>query len=172
MQVVETQAQRDAEDYIDGAFVAAPAAETAPRILKEGEIPRMPLRAGVQSHRQRHSLVEPIFMCAVHRKLKRAEVERNPKATAAVDAEWRKLQLGPHPDGKGNGFWDYLTVREAADVRAEAKRQNKNIHVGMVAELCFEKNSELSDDDPTKADMFSWGTMSEMRILITAFLRS
>ncbi len=69
----------------------------------------------------------------------------------AVDKEWDKLATMPHPDGQGSGVWDISAVRECRQVREEANKKNETIHIGTVAELCFQKGSELEDDDPLKA---------------------
>ena len=77
-------------------------------------------------------------------------MEKVPNARLAVDKEWNKLAETPHPDGLGKGVWDIKGVREASEVRAEAKRTNTVVHFGRIAELCFQKNSELDDDDPQR----------------------
>ncbi len=43
---------------------------------------------------------------AIARKVKRHEVELEPKAREAVDKEFNKLATQFHPDGKGCGVWD------------------------------------------------------------------
>ena len=43
------------------------------------------------------------FPLAVARKVKRQEIEREPKAREAVDTELNKLATQSHPDGKGHG---------------------------------------------------------------------
>ena len=64
--------------------------------------------------------------------------------------QWEKLELRPHPDGGGVGTWDYTSVREASDARGEARRGDFTVHFGSIAELCFEKGSELPEGDPQR----------------------
>ena len=51
---------------------------------------------------------------------------------------------------RGKGVWDESKVREAKDVRAEAKRRNEPVSFGRVCELLFVKNSEFAESDPTR----------------------
>lgn len=103
-----------------------------------------------QEHRLRVPEVALPYPLAVARKVKRAEVLRVPAAQLAMEKEWNKLANAPHPDGQGKGVWDISSVREAADVRKEAINKGEDVHLGRIAELCFQKGSELSDDDPKK----------------------
>ncbi len=40
-------------------------------------------------------------------------------------------------------MWDESKVVEAKDARTAARRQNKKAHFGRIAEMCYEKGSEL-----------------------------
>ena len=66
----------------------------------------------------------------------------NPKASDAMKAEWDKLI--------NERVWSNKTVRERRDVVAEAKKKEETIHLGSLAGVCVEKNSELKDGDPLK----------------------
>eukprot|EP00969_Alexandrium_andersonii_P251608 11119536-Alexandrium_andersonii.AAC.1 len=46
--------------------------------------------------------------------------------------------------------WDEEHPREWKDVVREAKVTGEKYHVGLIFEICVEKNSELPDDDPKK----------------------
>ena len=59
----------------------------------------------------------------------------NEGARKAVDKEWDQL------DGKS--AWLHETVREYADIAAEATAQNRTIHFGELMRLCHVKHSEL-----------------------------
>ena len=85
---------------------------------------------------------------AVARKVGRKEVEAVPEARAAVDKEYDKLLNAPHPDGKGKGVWAMETVKEKREVKREAERLGLTVFFAMLAELCFQKGSELVAGDP------------------------
>ena len=57
-----------------------------------------------------------------------------------MDKEWNAL--------REVGAWDEKLVREWGDVRAEAKKMNIRMHVGMVFGICVEKGSELPEGSP------------------------
>ncbi len=101
-------------------------------------------------HRQNLVTSTDSLPLAVARKVKRQEIEREPKARAAVDLEFQKLATQSHPDGKGHGVWDIKSVREKRDVRWEANKANIVVFFAMIAELCFQKGSELEDGHPGK----------------------
>ena len=71
-----------------------------------------------------------------------------PKAKKALDAEWETLRTlkRPYPT-KGFGAWEEGSVREASEVRAEARLKNLTVHFARICELCHEKGSELADGD-------------------------
>ena len=85
---------------------------------------------------------------AVARKVGRKEVESVPEARAAVDKEYDKLLNAPHPDGKGKGVWDMDSVKEKKTVKQEAERLGLTVFFALLAELCFQKGSELVAGDP------------------------
>ena len=53
------------------------------------------------------------------------------------------------PDGN-KGVWEESVVRPWKEVRAEAKRQNRSVNVGLVFGIVVEKNYELPDTDPRR----------------------
>ena len=65
-----------------------------------------------------------------------------PEAKAALMAEWNKLRK--------QGVWDEKGVKPWAEVRAQAKREGRTIHVGRIFDICVEKNSELPKSDPRR----------------------
>eukprot|EP00975_Prorocentrum_lima_P056058 11752556-Prorocentrum_lima.AAC.1 len=78
----------------------------------------------------------------VARSVRRQEIVQNPDAQAALKKEWdrlRKIQT-----------WDESKVREWRDVRAEAQRAGKIVHVGRIFEICVEKNHELPKGHPLR----------------------
>ena len=113
-----------------------------PRLPREGE------NHAQDTHREKNLWHPP---CCIARKLSKREMESCPRAKKALDAEWEKLRFlkRPHPT-KGLGAWDEGNVREASSVRREAQAAGKTVHLGRIVELCHEKGSELSMDDPDR----------------------
>ena len=56
-------------------------------------------------------------------------------AQSAVNKEWRRL--------RDQDVWDEENPRGLWDVIEEAKRLNKQIHIGRLFDICVEKSSEL-----------------------------
>ena len=54
----------------------------------------------------------------------------------AVAAEWARL--------RAQHVWDENHLRTLGSVQAEAKRNNKTIHIGRLFDLCVEQHSELA----------------------------
>ena len=79
-------------------------------------------------------------MALVARPVNQKELNSNPEAQKSLDVEWEKLVK--------KRAWIIESVREWDDVRAEAKRKGKKVHVGKVFEICVEKGSELPKDNP------------------------
>ena len=99
--------------------------------------PAMPCwsKSGAQQpHRERMGPKPFPANLAVARPVSRKEVRSNPKAQAAMDDEWSKLEKA--------GVWD-LQVRCWYEVAAEARRLGKKVHIGALFDICTEKNSEL-----------------------------
>ena len=103
-----------------------------------------------KDHRERELGRSVPLPCAVARKVNRYEIDKVPEARDAVNGEWDKLASLPHPDSKGKGTWDIGKVREANEVRQEARDADQTVHFGQIAELCFQKGAELEDGDPLK----------------------
>jgi len=60
----------------------------------------------------------------------------------AASSEWKRLW--------NKHVWDHKIVREWSDVFAEARRNNKTVHIGRVFGICVEKSSELPKGDPRR----------------------
>mgnify|MGYP002806181890 CR=1 FL=1 len=60
-------------------------------------------------------------------------MESCPGARKALDAEWEKQRTlkRPHPT-QGLGAWDEGNVREASEVRAEARLKGLTVHFGRI----------------------------------------
>jgi len=111
--------------------------------------PAMPCEpVAPQIHRDKMSGPDFHLPLAVARKVKASEIEREPEARKAVDKEFTKLATMEHPDKKGIGVWDIDSVREKSDVRKEATALGVCVFFAMIAELCFQKGSELEKGDP------------------------
>ena len=70
------------------------------------------------------------------------EVARTPKAREALDLEWNKLRT--------KGVWDEELVRELHNIVQEARRKGEKVHLGRIFEACYEKGSELPENDPRR----------------------
>ena len=113
--------------------VAAPATEMhrpALRELVKEKIRELEFRVAIE------------LFASVARVVSKEEVARNPKANAALDKEWDNL--------RNKGVWDEKRVCECRDMVAEARRNNKTVHLGRIFEACYEKGSELPESDPRR----------------------
>ena len=72
----------------------------------------------------------------VHAPIPIPKAFKNPRAKAALDAEWSKLEAYP--------AWRYDLVRSRKTVEREAKKAGKTVHFGTLMELCHEKHAELN----------------------------
>ena len=70
-------------------------------------------------------------MALVARTVGRAEYRQTPKALEALAKEWDKL--------KKAGVWRDEDVREWADVKDQARREGRDVHIGSLHELLVEK---------------------------------
>ena len=66
----------------------------------------------------------------------------NARALKSQDTEWSKLW--------DQNVWDSSLFKNYNNVRYEAQRLGKDIHIGKLFGLCVEKGSELPDDDIRK----------------------
>ena len=106
-------------------------------------LPAMPVHAHTHdAHRPHIPMFEFPFNALVARPVSKAEIRNNPKADAALMKEWDALR-------KAN-CWDESKVREWSDVAREARDKDQKAHVGRIFEICVEKGSELSPDDPAR----------------------
>ena len=111
------------------------------KVLDQPEPHRLPLRELVaQRIKQIEFQVAFELFCAVARLVSRDEVARNPKAKAALDAEWERLRV--------KGTWDEVRVQECRKVVSEANRKGETVHLGRIFEACYEKGSELEEWNP------------------------
>ena len=104
-------------------------------------VPAMPCRSAgdeQQVHRDKSARKHFPVNLAVARPVSKKELRSNPKAKAAMDAEWAKLEEA--------GVWD-MEVKCWFEIAAEARRTGKKVHVGALFDICTEKNSELSPND-------------------------
>ena len=83
-----------------------------------------------------------LFSAVVARLVPKAEVASTPKAQAALDKEWENLRK--------KGAWDESRVDECRRVIREAQNKGEKVHIGGIFEACYQKGSELPDDDPNK----------------------
>ena len=141
--------------------------EIIPHASPKLSVPAMPKVAAraTEMHRPalrelvKEKIREPEFKVAIElfasvaRLVSKEEVARNPKAKAALDKEWDNL--------RNKGVWDEKRVRECRDIVAEARRNNKTVHLGRIFEACYEKGSELPE-----AGQYFRETTFVMRILI------
>ena len=81
------------------------------------------------------SLEENEYFALIHKPVDISKALKIPAARAAIDKEWEKLEKLP--------AWDYKSVREKADVKAEAKAGGFTVHFGNLMQLCHLKNSEM-----------------------------
>ena len=97
-----------------------------------------PLGADDGLHRDKY--VRPLFPfpACVARPVGKAEISREPKAKEALQKEWGRLIA--------RCVWDTRpeAVREWRDVAADARRDGSGAHMGMLFEICVEKESELA----------------------------
>ena len=111
-------------------------------------LPKMPC---TKRRRQKHrpKTHQPRYNACVARPVSKKEVNDNPKAKAAQQAEWQRLRTVPRPDG-GTGVWEESLVEEWRDVKRKALKDGLNIHIGCTFDIIVEKNSELPEDDPKR----------------------
>ena len=102
----------------------------------------MLMQAVVEEMITRPGEVPQEMMAMVARTISRSEARTNPKCQQALDKEWKSWRMqkcGVKED-----------VRNWHEVRSEAARENREIHVGSLYELMVEKGSELQPDDPNR----------------------
>ena len=98
-------------------------------------VPFMPIDPYKPKHRNKIQDFEPWFNACVARPVAKKEIERTPKAQAALDKEWNAL--------RNAGVWDETKVFEWSAVANAARARGEKAHVGRIFELCVEKGSEL-----------------------------
>ena len=114
--------------------------------LLQPSVPAMPtilMCRKAQEHRpQIPDINMDIYQICVARTVTKKEASVTPAALAALDKEWTKLE-------KQNA-WLLDKVREWKSVSAEAKANNKTVHVGRVFAILVEKGSELPVGHPER----------------------
>ena len=93
--------------------------------LHQGKIPKIPFP----------------FPACVARPVDRKERNATPDALEAINKEWARLRSIEHDTGVG--CWDESKVREWREVRHEALKAGRKIHVGRIFDICVEKGSEM-----------------------------
>ena len=113
------------------------------------KLPCMPTVPHSPQHREKVATHFPVdeeemyaLMALVARPVNQKELNSNPEAQKSLDVEWEKFVK--------KRAWMIESVREWDDVRAEAKRKGKKVHVGKVFEICVEKGSELPKGSPLR----------------------
>ena len=112
-----------------------------------GDVPLMPtMPARIPVHREKTPKDGYTrWPAMIARKVNAEERLSNPKAKKACDDEWNKLlNAGP------NGCFDTSKVEEFDDCQANARETGEVVYFGRISELCYEKNSELPDNDDRK----------------------
>ena len=132
--IAEYRAQQSADP--------APAPLPAAPSVEDPAIPQMPVRPPFPIHRVKNPAVEYPYEACVARPVSRKEVQKEAKAQAALNKEWRKL--------RALNTWDETAVREWSDVAAQAKKTGTKVHVGRIFDICVEKGSELAPTDPNR----------------------
>ena len=106
----------------------------------QADAPVMPKKSRPDSgHRAHVRPPEALWNILVARPVTRKEALGNPAAHEAVMKEWDELRK--------QRVWDEKRVKPWAEVRAEAKRTGRTIHVGRIFDICVEKNHELPQSD-------------------------
>ena len=96
----------------------------------EGEIPCMPTVPAERSHRPKLTHTYARNALTV-RPFNKKQAQADPAAAASINKEWKRLR-----DRKA---WDETTVREWSDVAADTRRNNEEVHMGMLLGLVVEK---------------------------------
>ena len=97
-------------------------------------------------------VTEPYLECmlGVARPVSRKEMLTNEKAVIAVRKEWDKLMgiKGKYNEQSEEPTFDMSVVRRWSEVAAEARSQQRLIHLARLFGFCVEKYAELDDNDP------------------------
>jgi hypothetical protein len=112
-------------------------------MLVEHFNPKMPTEPlGEEEHRENNSMFELPFSACVARTLDKKEIMQTKGAQEALLKEWAKLRSA--------GVWDEGAAEEWGVVSARARKNNSMAHVGLIFEICVEKNAELPKGDPKR----------------------
>jgi hypothetical protein len=77
--------------------------------------------------------------CCVARPVFKDEIRGSPGTQAALRKEWDRLRL--------INTWREDQVEECCEVKARAKRTDTKIHMGMVFQICVEKDAETEKEE-------------------------
>ena len=99
--------------------------------------PAMPCRPVKEDRHRRKIQTELGFSACVCRPVSKKEIESNPAAKKAVEAEWARLWE--------KGVWDVTTVCEWSDLNRISRGAGKTIHVGRRFCICVDKNTDIPD---------------------------
>ena len=80
------------------------------------------------------------WFALVHKPISIKQAYKIKEAREAIDKEWKKL--------KDRRTWLYESVREKADVVADAVRKKEKTHFGSLLVLCHQKNAQLAAKIP------------------------
>ena len=94
---------------------------------------RLPHRQKIGPHQW------PINAC-VARPVGKAEIKAQPEAQKALQKKWDRLKIKKVWDLDPKGVFEWR------DVAAKARREGKEVHMGMLYEICVEKGSELTPE--------------------------
>ena len=86
--------------------------------------------------------INKLFNTAVSRPVGRKEMMEDEDARKSMRKEW----LGQH----AAGVYDFSIVREYDDVVAEAKKNDKELHMARIHGICVEKNYQLPKGHPNR----------------------
>jgi hypothetical protein len=112
-------------------------------VTRTASAPAMPCVDPPQEQRHHeHTMPHPfVHYAMVARPVNKKESTTQPKAIAALKAEWTTMHAK---------VWNCWKVREKNDVLREARRRNVVVQFGRVHGIWVEKNSELPDGHPNK----------------------
>ena len=97
--------------------------------------PRMPKKLKHTRRHRENNTVPGCHYALVARPVGRAEVLAKPAALLAMNHEWNRL--------RNKTVWDEDYPRDWYEVRREARDQGFDVHLGHLAGICVEKNSEM-----------------------------
>ena len=103
-------------------------------------LPPMPTKEEAQQHRDELGVRFLPFNACVAKPVAKKEISEQPKAREVLKKKWDRL--------REKSVWDLnlAGVREWSKVAEEARMSGKEVHLGMLYEICVEKGSELAPE--------------------------